>query len=177
MQTKPAKTKSAKAKSSKRKSRKADAPDMPFDLMGLLFFAYREFVKDADSLLEAQGLGRAHHRVLYFVCRHPGMKVSELLDILDITKQSLARVLRQLIDLKYIVQKLSTSDKRQRLLHATAKGERFFATLSQSQADRIDAALASMPMKSRDIVYRFLMGMVSEDDKPHVIKFLEGAPD
>ena len=76
--------------------------DMPFDVMGLFFFAYRDFVGDADALLERQGFGRAHHRVLYFVNLKPGMPVADLLDILKITKQSLARVLRQLIDNGYV---------------------------------------------------------------------------
>ena len=70
--------------------------------MGLFFFAYRDFVGDADALLERQGFGRAHHRVLYFVNIRPGMPVNDLLHILKITKQSLARVLRQLIDNGYI---------------------------------------------------------------------------
>ena len=82
-----------------------DPADMPLDVMGLFFFAYRDFVGDADALLERQGFGRAHHRVLYFVNLKPGMPVADLLDILKITKQSLARVLRQLIDNGYIEQK------------------------------------------------------------------------
>ena len=81
------------------------AADMPLDVMGLFFFAYRDFVGDADALLERQGFGRAHHRVLYFVNLRPGMPVADLLHILKITKQSLARVLRQLIDNGYIEQK------------------------------------------------------------------------
>ena len=79
-------------------------PDLPLDVMGLFFFAYRDFTGDADALLDRQGFGRAHHRVLYFVNLRPGMPVADLLDILKITKQSLARVLRQLIDNGYIEQ-------------------------------------------------------------------------
>src|SRR5215472_18236051 len=67
-----------------------------FDLIELLFFAYRDFVGDPDEVLEKLGFGRAHHRVLHFVNRNPGMKVAELLDVLKITKQSLGRVLKQL---------------------------------------------------------------------------------
>src|SRR3954452_14627898 len=106
-----------------------DAPsaaEMPLDVMGLFFFAYRDFVGDADTLLERQGFGRAHHRVLYFVNLKPGMPVADLLGILKITKQSLARVLRQLIDNGYIEQKTGDADRRQRMLHATEKGRRFF---------------------------------------------------
>src|SRR6516225_1878212 len=68
------------------------------DLIELLFFAYRDFVGDADEILSTFGFGRAHHRVLHFVNHNPGMKVAELLDILKITKQSLGRVLKQLLD-------------------------------------------------------------------------------
>ena len=76
-----------------------------WDLIELLFFAYRDFVGDADDILAHFGFGRAHHRVLHFVNRHPGMRVADLLDILKITKQSLGRVLKQLVDQGYIIQK------------------------------------------------------------------------
>jgi DNA-binding MarR family transcriptional regulator len=145
-----------------------DAPltaNMPLDVMGLFFFAYRDFVGDADALLERQGFGRAHHRVLYFVNLRPGMPVADLLDILKITKQSLARVLRQLIDNGYIEQKTGHSDRRQRLLHATEKGKQFFAVLSVTQASRIDAAIASLPPDSGRIVRRFMVGMVDPGDR------------
>src|SRR6202451_4919411 len=77
----------------------------PWDLIELLFFAYRDFVGDPDDVLAKFGFGRAHHRVLHFVNRNPGMKVAALLDILRITKQSLGRVLKQLVDQGYIEQK------------------------------------------------------------------------
>ena len=138
---------------------------LPLDIMGLFFFAYRDFTGDADALLERQGFGRAHHRVLYFVNLRPGMPVADLLDILKITKQSLARVLRQLIDNGYVEQKTGHSDRRQRLLFATDKGRQFFGTLSASQASRIDAAIASLPPESRRVVTRFLVGMVEPGDR------------
>src|SRR4051812_27577344 len=138
----------------------AGSDAMPLDVMGLFFFAYRDFVGDADALLERQGFGRAHHRVLYFVNLRPGMPVADLLDILKITKQSLARVLRQLIDNGYIEQKTGHNDRRQRLLYATEKGKVFFATLSETQASRIDAAIAALPPDSGRIVRRFMVGMV-----------------
>ncbi|MDB5505831.1 MAG: MarR family transcriptional regulator, partial [Devosia sp.] len=129
---------------------------LPLDIMGLFFFAYRDFTGDADALLERQGFGRAHHRVLYFVNLRPGMPVADLLDILKITKQSLARVLRQLIDNGYIEQKTGHSDRRQRLLHATDKGRQLFSTLSATQASRITDAIAALPPESRKVVTRFL---------------------
>jgi DNA-binding MarR family transcriptional regulator len=146
-------------------SRNANGASMPLDVMGLFFFAYRDFVGDADALLERQGFGRAHHRVLYFVNLRAGMPVADLLDILKITKQSLARVLRQLIDNGYIEQKTGASDRRQRLLYATEKGKKFFETLSETQASRINAAINSLPADSKKIVLGFLVGMVDPSDR------------
>jgi DNA-binding MarR family transcriptional regulator len=143
----------------------ADYGDMPLDVMGLFFFAYRDFVGDADALLERQGFGRAHHRVLYFVNLKPGMPVADLLDILKITKQSLARVLRQLIDNGYIEQRMGASDRRQRLLYATQKGREFFETLSETQSSRIHAAIDALPANAREIICRFFVGMVEPRDR------------
>src|SRR4030088_230027 len=94
-----------------------------WDVIELLFFAYRDFIGDPDDALAKFGFGRAHHRVLHFVNRNPGMKVAELLDILKITKQSLGRVLKQLIDQGYVLQKEGPNARRQRLLFVTPKGE------------------------------------------------------
>src|SRR6202165_5603713 len=94
-----------------------------WDLIELLFFAYRDFVSEPDDVLRNFGFGRAHHRVLHFVNRHPGMKVAELLDVLKITKQSLGRVLKELVDQGYVLQKEGENDRRQRLLFVTPKGE------------------------------------------------------
>ncbi|UYO01362.1 MAG: MarR family transcriptional regulator [Devosia sp.] len=132
--------------------------------MGLFFFAYRDFTGDADALLDRQGFGRAHHRVLYFVNLRPGMPVADLLDILKITKQSLARVLRQLIDHGYVEQKTGRTDRRQRLLYATEKGRSFFANLSVTQASRINASMAALPPEAAAQVRRFLVGMVDPAD-------------
>lgn len=139
--------------------------EMPLDLMGLLFFAYRDFVRDADALLSKQGFGRAHHRVLYFVNLRPGMTVADLLDILKITKQSLARVLRQLVDSGYIEQRPGPVDRRQRLLFPTVTGAEFFETLSASQAQRIARALEPMPQETRALVTQFLASMIDPEDQ------------
>nr|MCH9765248.1 MarR family transcriptional regulator [Alphaproteobacteria bacterium] len=88
----------------------------------LLFFAYRDFTGDPDAVLEEYGFGRAHHRVLHFVYRNPGLRVARLLDILKITKQSLARVLKQLIDTGFIIQKTGPQDRRERQLFTTDQG-------------------------------------------------------
>ncbi len=106
----------------------------------LLFFAYRDFTNAADVVLEELGFGRAHHRVLHFVGRSPGITVSDLLGILRITKQSLSRVLGQLMQQGFIIQKPGKSDRRQRLLELTEKGTELERQLSETQRQRIAKA-------------------------------------
>src|SRR2546429_1608740 len=112
--------------------------DLRWDIIELLFFAYRDFVGDADHELEAFGFGRAHHRVLHFVHRYPGLKVADLLDVLRITKQSLGRGLKQLLDQGDIVQKTRNNDRPQRPLFANANGEAVDAKLPGLQTDPIN---------------------------------------
>ncbi len=112
-----------------------------YDLIELLFFAYRDFIADPDALLAELGFGRAHHRVLHFVNRHPGMRVADLLDILKITKQSLGRVLSELVDDGFIEQRAGPADRRQRLLYLTPKGDALALDLANLQARRIARAL------------------------------------
>ena len=138
--------------------------EIPLDVMGLFFFAYRDFVSDADELLAKHKFGRAHHRVLYFVNIRPGMPVADLLGILKITKQSLARVLRQLIDDDYVEQHAGETDRRQRLLYATPKGQEYFATLSKSQTTRINAALDNLSTEQQHAIRQFLVSMVEPSD-------------
>ena len=137
--------------------------DLRWDIIELLFFAYRDFVGDADQELEAFGFGRAHHRVMHFVHRYPGLKVADLLDVLRITKQSLGRVLKQLLDEGYIVQKTGNNDRRQRLLYATAKGEALVAKLAGLQTKRIDRALDEIGPANAETVRRFLRAMIDRD--------------
>ncbi len=110
-------------------------------LIELMFFAYRDFVSDPDAVLEQLGFGRAHHRVVHFVGRDPGMTVAQLLDILRITKQSLGRVLKDLIDKGYVFQKEGETDRRQRLLHLTEAGEELRQRLMAPQMSRIRRAV------------------------------------
>jgi DNA-binding MarR family transcriptional regulator len=144
--------------------------DLRWDIIELLFFAYRDFVGDADHELEAFGFGRAHHRVLHFVHRYPGLKVADLLDVLRITKQSLGRVLKQLLDEGYIVQKTGNNDRRQRLLFATAKGEALVAKLAGLQTDRITRALRDIGPQGADAVRQFLRAMIDQDDPDKVLE-------
>lgn len=131
----------------------------------LLFFAYRDFTGDADELLDDLGYGRAHHRVIHFVARHPGLRVSDLLDILRITKQSLARVLKQLIDEGFVTQQSGKSDRRERHLYLTQKGLNFADKLSQLQCARIGNAFQSMGPESKQTVEAFLFAMISNKDQ------------
>jgi len=148
--------------------------DLRWDIIELLFFAYRDFVGDADHELEAFGFGRAHHRVLHFVYRYPGLKVADLLDVLRITKQSLGRVLKQLLDEGYIVQKTGNNDRRQRLLYATAKGEALVAKLAGLQTKRIDRALEEIGPAGAETVRRFLRAMIDRDDPDKVLETIFG---
>jgi DNA-binding MarR family transcriptional regulator len=111
------------------------------ELIELLFFAYRDFVSEPDRLLANYGFGRAHHRVVHFVGRNPGIRVQELLDILRITKQSLGRVLRELIDKQFIYQLEGEDDRRQRLLYLTPEGTELHASLMAPQVARVRQAL------------------------------------
>lgn len=108
----------------------------------LLFFAYRDFTGEADRLLARYGFGRAHHRVIYFVGRNPGISIGELLVILRITKQSLARVLGQLMREGFISQRADAGDRRRRRLYLTAEASELERTLTERQAGRLAAAFA-----------------------------------
>jgi DNA-binding MarR family transcriptional regulator len=131
----------------------------------LLFFGYRDFTRKADETLAQFGFGRAHHRVIYFVGRNPGMTVSELLDILKITKQSLSRVLSQLVDQGFIVQKRGTSDKRQRLLSLTEKGAELERKLTEDQRALVAAAYRGAGADSVEGFKKVLLGLVDPTDR------------
>jgi DNA-binding MarR family transcriptional regulator len=129
------------------------------------FFAYRDFTADPDRLLQGLGFGRAHHRALYFVNRQPGMTVADLLGILGITKQSLSRVLRQLIDAGHIVQVEGHNDRRQRLLFPTGKGRELILDLSRPQSRRIDAALKACGLADDAVISKFMRAMTNAGPK------------
>jgi DNA-binding MarR family transcriptional regulator len=150
------------------------AGHLRWDIIELLFFAYRDFVGDADHVLEDFGFGRAHHRVMHFVHRYPGLKVADLLDVLRITKQSLGRVLKQLLDEGYIVQKAGAKDRRERLLFATAKGEALVAKLAGLQTDRITRAIGELDAAGAETVRQFLRGMIDRDEPDKVLQAIFG---
>jgi DNA-binding MarR family transcriptional regulator len=131
----------------------------------LLFFAYRDFTARPDSILAEFGFGRAHHRVIYFVGRNPGITVKELLAILKITKQSLARVLRQIVHKGFVEQRQGTRDRRQRLLYLTPEGAELERRLSEDQRERIARAYREAGADAVAGYRRVLTGMVDEDDR------------
>ena len=140
-----------------------DEEGINFEIIELLFFAYRDFISDPDAILETKGFGRAHHRVVHFVNREPGLTVAALLDTLMITKQSLARVLKQLIDSGYVHQVAGPEDRRQRRLYPTRKGRELALALARPQSRRIAGALSGMGPGERAAVTGFLNGMINRD--------------
>jgi DNA-binding MarR family transcriptional regulator len=129
----------------------------------LLFYAYRDFTAEPDAMLSRYGFGRAHHRVIYFVGRHPHMSVSELLGILRITKQSLARVLSQLVRQGFIVQQTGKSDRRQRLLTLTPAGIELERELSENQRQRIERAYAEAGPQAVEGFRKVMLQVISSD--------------
>lgn len=144
-------------------------------LIELLFFAYRDFVSDPDEILGQFGFGRAHHRVVHFVGRDPGMTVQQLLDILRITKQSLGRVLKELIDKGYVFQKEGETDRRQRLLYLTDKGEELRQRLMQPQINRIRRAVSGHEPQAAATYRKVLYQMVSPENREAVRDWIDRA--
>jgi DNA-binding MarR family transcriptional regulator len=134
----------------------------------LLFFAYRDFTNAADVILEELGLGRAHHRALHFIGGNPGMAVGDLLGILRITKQSLARVLNALIEQGYVAQAQGRSDRRQRLLTLTAKGQALERRLYERQRERLAAAYRQSGTAAVDGFRRVMRGIMDEAARTYI---------
>jgi DNA-binding MarR family transcriptional regulator len=154
----------------------AHADEGLIEIVELLFFAYRDFVSDPDEILAKIGFGRAHHRVIHFVGRNPGMSVAELLEILKITKQSLARVLRELIARDYIRQEEGNMDRRQRLLYLTPKGRELHNRLLAPQLVRLRRALGASGSNSERIWRQMLYNMIDAQGRRQLklLKHLAG---
>jgi DNA-binding MarR family transcriptional regulator len=146
--------------------------DLPYDLIELLFFAYRDFTGDPDGVLAEYEFGRAHHRVLHFVERNPGIMVTDLLAILRITKQSLGRVLKQLVDAGIIEQREGRHDRRQRLLYTTERGHALAVDLALMQQKRLERALIGLPDGSQEIVRKFLLQMIDPEMRPEILELI-----
>jgi DNA-binding MarR family transcriptional regulator len=156
--------------SSNEESEVAAGPVPPalVSFMELFYFAYRNFTGDPDAILERYGFGRAHHRVLHFVHRNPGLKVAELLDILKITKQSLARVLKELREKGFIAQRPGPADLRERRLYLTPKGTRLTDKLTEMQVRRIAEALNQAGAGADEVTRRFLLAMIEPHERDQV---------
>ena len=173
-----AKPSTASAPSTERPTGGGAAPGQAepiWDIIELLFFAYRDFVGDPDEVLLKLGFGRAHHRVLHFVNRNPGIKVADLLEILNITKQSLGRVLKQLVDQGYVSQKEGSLDRRQRLLYVTAKGEALALKLAALQTQRINRTFDELGPNAHEAARRFLTSMIDTDNRDGVLRLIARA--
>jgi DNA-binding MarR family transcriptional regulator len=131
----------------------------------LLFYAYRDFTAGPDAILAKLGFGRAHHRVIYFVGRYPGIRVGELLAILRITKQSLSRVLGQLLREGYVTHKPGPTDRRERRLELTAAGIELERQLTENQRARVAAAYRAAGAAAVEGYKKVLLGMIDEVDR------------
>jgi DNA-binding MarR family transcriptional regulator len=149
---------------------------VPYELIELFFFAYRDFVSDPDRILGEMAFGRAHHRVLHFVDRNPGLTIAELLDILKITKQSLNRVLKELVEKEIIEVRTGHVDRRQRHLHATGAGRSLASRLAAVQGERIHAALSTLALPERSAVEAYLTAMIDKNERKQVLARIRKGP-
>jgi DNA-binding MarR family transcriptional regulator len=145
------------------------------ELVEMLFFAYRDFVQDADVSLEELGFGRAHHRVLHFVGRRPGMTVAQLLDILRITKQSLSRVLKDLLEQGYVLQKEGAEDRRQRLLYLTETGTALWQKLIGPQMLRFRDAARHLGEADGSLYRELFLQLIDPENRDATQQWMQGA--
>lgn len=134
----------------------------------LLFFAYRDFTGDPDRILEERGYGRAHHRAIHFIRHRPGITVAGLISVLGVTKQSLNRVLRQLIKDGLVKQTVGETDRRQRLLHLTEDGMELEASLSAPQRERLRRAFLKTGPEAVAGFREVLLEMMDEGARRHL---------
>ncbi|MCA0041976.1 MarR family winged helix-turn-helix transcriptional regulator [Celeribacter litoreus] len=132
-----------------------------------MFFAYRGFTADPDRILEKYGYGRAHHRAVHFIGRTPGTNVNNLLSILGVTKQSLNRVLRALIEDGLVESRVGTQDKRERHLYLTESGKALEAELSEAQRARMRAAYREAGHEAVAGFRKVLEAMMDPDQVVH----------
>jgi DNA-binding MarR family transcriptional regulator len=144
-------------------------------LVEMLFFAYRDFVSDADEILANLSFGRAHHRVLHFVGRSPGMTVAQLLDILRITKQSLSRVLKELIEKQLVFQKEGPEDRRQRLLYLTEDGTKLWEKLIAPQKQRFQDAAKHLGEPDGALYRELFLQLVNPENRDATDKWVTKA--
>ncbi len=137
--------------------------------MELLYFGYRDFISWPDDVLHTYGFGRAHHRVLHFVGRNAGLKVAELLKLLNITKQSLSRVLSTLVEKGYIRQDIGAQDRRQRLLYLTDQGQKLLDSITEHQKDHMLKAFEKAGDSSVEGFWKVLSALLTEDNREEIL--------
>jgi DNA-binding MarR family transcriptional regulator len=140
----------------------------------LLYFGYTRLTRSIDEGLAEQGLGRAHHRALYFIARQPDLTVSELLKLLAITKQSLGRVLNDLAARGLIETRAGTSDRRQKLLRLTNEGATFESHLFEALRNGVASAYAAAGQDCVTGFWRVLEGLIPDEDRAMVMKLQRG---
>ena len=146
------------------------APETLRQAMELLFYAYRDVIAEPDRILEGHRFGRAHHRVIHFVRRNPGITVAELLAVLRVTKQSLARVLRQLVDRGFVMQRTDRADRRRRHLYLTRAGEGLEAVVSKPQQERLRRAFAEAGPEAVAGWQSVLWRLTDEEDRARMVR-------
>lgn len=134
----------------------------------LLFFGYTRLTRSIDEGLAEHGLGRAHHRALYFIARQPDLTISELLKILAITKQSLGRVLNDLSARNLVETRSGSADRRQKLLRLTEEGKAFEAQLFEALRTSLATAYAAAGQESVTGFWRVLEGLIPTEDRAMV---------
>jgi len=137
--------------------------------MELLYFAYRDFISWPDDVLQTYGFGRAHHRVLHFVGRNPGLRVAELLKLLNITKQSLSRVLSALVEKGHIRQDIGHQDRRQRLLYLTAQGRHLLDKIAEHQKDHMLKAFDNAGNDSVEGFWKVLSALLADENRAEIL--------
>jgi len=143
----------------------------------LMFFAYRAFTRDPDRILHDKGYGRAHHRALHFIGRRPGISVAGLLDILGITKQSLARVLKPLTEDGLVDSIAGEKDRRQRLLTLTEDGRAFEAALAEAQRERLSRAFREAGPEAVAGFRQVMALMIDGKERDDILRLVYEAPD
>lgn len=142
----------------------------------LLFFAYRDFTGDPDAVLADRGYGRAHHRAIHFIKRRPGITVAGLLDLLQVTKQSLNRVLRQLVEDGLVISAVGETDRRQRTLTLSETGETLERALSDPQRARLRRAYQAAGPEAVAGFRTVLEQMINAEGRDGVLDLVQGGP-
>ncbi|WP_417317421.1 MarR family winged helix-turn-helix transcriptional regulator [Emcibacter sp.] len=147
-----------------------DEDDVFLKGMELLYFAYRDFISWPDDVLQQHGMGRAHHRILHFINRNPGLMVADLLKLLNITKQSLSRVLSMLVDEDYVRQEIGPVDRRQRLLYLTDKGERLLTEIAEHQKEHLLKACRKAGPEAVEGFWTVLTELLNDENRADVLE-------